>query len=348
MLSPNSRSRSILFRCDGSSQIGLGHVIRCLALADEFRESYNFRIFFAMRQSPIAYKMVQQRGYPVFIPQDDERSFDYPQWFEEIISNVAAQIVLLDVRDDLPRVAVDRLRQKGVLIATLDDPSERRLAADLAFYPPVPQLQRLNWDGFTGQLYVGWEWVVLRREFSNPPPRQFNNPPVVLVTMGGSDPAAMTLKGIEALTLLKEDFETIVVLGPAFSHFKAMRELLSKTDRRFELRRNVTDMSYLMAQTDLAVASFGVTAYELAAVGVPAIYLCLTQDHAESALTFVEANIAVSLGVFFHVTDQSLAEETKALLNNTSKRLYMADQAKKCLCGDGAKQIVKIIASKIK
>ena len=40
------------------------------------------------------------------------------------------------------------------------------------------------------------------------------------------------------------------------------------------------------ASADLAVASFGVTAYELAAVGVPAVYLCLTDDHAESAEAF--------------------------------------------------------------
>lgn len=56
--------------------------------------------------------------------------------------------------------------------------------------------------------------------------------------------------------------------------------LLACTHRCYDVREDAHDMPALMAQADLAIASFGVTAYELAARGVPAIYLCLTDDHA--------------------------------------------------------------------
>lgn len=111
--------------------------------------------------------------------------------------------------------------------------------------------------------------------------------------MRGSNPAGMTLKAVEALDLLDEDFETIIVLGPGFSHHKVLRNLLARTRRHFDVSKNVIDMPALMAEADLAVASFGVTAYELAAIGAPAVYLCLTQDHAVSASVFVNTEITI-------------------------------------------------------
>ena len=338
----------ILFRCDGSPEIGLGHVVRCLALADELRETHNCRIAFAMRRGPLGFEMVQKKGYPVLTPSNNNQSFDYARWLVEVIDNVGPQTLILDVRDDLPRAVVEELREQGILIVTLDDPSERRLAADLAFYPPVPQVQRLDWTGFTGQLYVGWDWVVLRREFAHRPSSVPHERPRILVTMGGSDPTGLTLKAVEALDLLDEEFETVVVLGPGFSHHEALRNLLSRTRRLFDVRQNVTDMSSLMAQSDLAVASFGVTAYELGAMGVPAIYLCLTQDHAESASAFVKAGMAVCLGEHTQVTEQVIAETIRHLLNDVSGRLRMANLARQQIDGQGVRRIAYIVTTEVK
>lgn len=339
---------SVLFRCDGSPEIGLGHVVRCLALADELRETHDCRIAFVMRHGPLVFEMVHQKGYPVLTPSDGGQPFDYGQWLGEAMGHWAAQALVLDIRDDLPRSALEELRRQGVLVVTLDDPSERRLASDLAFYPPVPQVQRMDWAGFTGQLYVGWEWVVLRQEFGHRPPRVPHERPVVLVTMGGSDPAGLTLKAVEALDLLVEDFETIVALGPGFGHHEALRDLLARARRRFDVCQSVTDMPGLMAQADLAVASFGVTSYELAAMGVPAIYLCLTEDHAESAAVFVNAGIALSLGQYGKVIGPDLAQTIRTLLVNGPRRRQMAERARQCVDGQGTGHIARIFVRAIR
>lgn len=340
-------SSSVLFRCDGSPKIGLGHVVRCLALADELREVYGCRITFAVCNGSLGRDMIIEKNYHILSPPDGVRLFDYGQWLEDVIDDVGAHTLVLDVRDDLQRSAVEKLREQGILIVTLDDPSDRRLAADLAFYPPVPQVSRADWTGFTGELHVGWEWVVLRPVFANRVSRLPHKKPVVLVTMGGSDPAGLTMKAVEALDLLDEGFETVVVLGPAFSHQGALRDLLAKTHRHFDVRQNVTDMAGLMTQADLAVASFGVTAYELAAVGVPAIYLCLTEDHAESASAFVEAGIAMSLGMHSDVTPDTLARSVLSLLDNDESRIKMAAQASALVDGRGATRIADRIVMEV-
>jgi spore coat polysaccharide biosynthesis protein SpsF len=335
----NEQNRRVLFRCDGDAELGLGHIYRCLALADELREAHGWGVSFAMSRGAIGFELVSRAGYPIDYRQDN----DEETWLAGLIGRLRPDLLVLDVRSDLASSSVQNWRNDGLLVITLDDASERRLAADLAFYPPVPQVQRLSWTGFTGQLYVGWEWVVLRREFGQRENGLPNERPVVLLTMGGSDPKGLTLKALKALDLLDEDFQTIVLLGPGFSRRDALNKLLLTTRRHFEVRENIVTAADLMNQADLAVASFGVTAYELAAMGVPSILLCLTEDHAESASAFAKAEIAVSLGLHQHVTEDGLAEAVRALLSDASRRGRARERGMSLVDGHGAERVARVL-----
>lgn len=146
-----------------------------------------------------------------------------------------------------------------------------------------------------------------------------------MITMGGSDPQGMTLKAVKALELLDDNFEAVVVLGVGFQHKEELNDLLSDCKHRFNVRENVKNMVEIMSQSDFAIVSFGVTAYELAVMGVPAIYLCLTEDHAESVSAFVEEGRAISLGVFTHVNTEMIAKQISNILNNKSLLSKLAD-----------------------
>ena len=167
--------------------------------------------------------------------------------------------------------------------------------------------------------------------------------PKVLVTMGGSDPQGMTIKAVKALEMLEENFEAVVVLGAGFQHKKQLNNLLSACKHHFDVQEDVRNMAEIMSQSDLAVASFGVTAYELAAMGVPAIYLCLTEDHAESVSAFVEAGTAISLGMFTHVNTEMIAKGISNILNNKSLLSKLADTARKYIDGQGVARISRLM-----
>ena len=338
---------NILIRCDGSPEIGLGHIIRCLALADEFHEVHNCRITFAMRKGPLGIKMVEEKGYKVIISQENDQTFDYKEWLNECVSKVDARAIVFDVRDGLARAVVKELRTNGTLIISIDDPENKRLEADLAFYPPVPQVRRMDWSSFTGQLYVGWEWVILRKEFSRAPCPMPHAPctkiPIILVTMGGSDPQRMTFKVVKALEMFDKEFEVIVVLGAGFQHKEEFNNLLSRCKHRYDVREDVQNMAELMTQSDIALSSFGATAYELAAMGLPAIYLCLTDDHAESASVFEEAGTATNLGVYSRVVNEKILQFVLALVEDKGRRTRMSIKAKACVDAQGTKRIAELI-----
>jgi spore coat polysaccharide biosynthesis protein SpsF len=347
---------NILFRCDESYEIGMGHVVRCLALAEELYDRHQCNITFAMRSSELGIGKIS-KIFPVITPKNRNVFFDYEHWLKDCVKETRANVMILDVRDGLSRTALRNIKQLlGIKIVTIDDPEDKRLEADLAFYPPVPQVKRIDWTDFTGELFIGWEWVILRKEFAEIKNKKAANnkssiinhqssSPKVLVTMGGSDPKGMTIRAVEALEMLEEDFEAVVVLGTGFQHKKQLDNLLSGCKHHFDVQKNVQNMADIMSQSDFAVASFGVTAYELAAMGVPAIYLCLTEDHAESASAFVEEGMAISIGISDYVSIETLADKVRYLLKDTSKRLRMSAIQK--INGSGVDRIADLITKKV-
>ncbi len=328
--------------------MGLGHLVRCLALADELHENHGAAVSFAMRSSPLASEIVKRRSYPI-LQSPDDLVFDQEAWLRDCILKSGAQILVVDVRDDLPQAALNALAVKGTMIAVLDDLSDRRWAADLAFYPPVPQVRRVDWSGFRGRLCVGWEWIVLRSQFAKSFPPRDNSKCTLVIAMGGSDPAGLTLKAVRAVDRLAgagaDDLESVVIVGAGFCHRQALRDLLGQTRRRFTVREDVSEMSAAMAQADLAVCSFGMTSYELAAMGVPAVCVCLTEDHAESSSALVAAGMGISLGVNDQDTETLLAAAVEPLLVDRNARAQMSARARELVDGRGASRIAELLVS---
>ncbi len=338
------KSLTALFRCDGNEEIGLGHLYRCLALADELREQHGVGVSFAMSHGPVGFELIEKAQYTVAQKHDGE---DEAAWFKCLVEADVPDLIVIDVRTGLSKKSVQGLKATGTTIVAIDDGSERRLASDMVFYPPVPQVERFDWTAFSGDKYVGWEWTVIRSRFARQLQSVANENPTVLVTMGGSDPAGMTEKAMAALNLLKGAFTTVVVLGPSFTRTKEVEAYALSMNRQFEIQKNVDDIKAVMARSDLAVASFGVTAYELAALGVPAIYLCLTKDHAESASAFVKEGMAVSLGVHDDVSVEGLAEKVRELLGDKEKRTVISQKAASMVDGLGARRIAEAMVKRI-
>jgi spore coat polysaccharide biosynthesis predicted glycosyltransferase SpsG len=339
---------SVLFRCDASPEIGLGHLVRCLALADKLRQNHGVAVAFAMRASPLGAKMAERQGYRVLSAREGGGvDFDHEEWLHECMRQTEAQVLFVDVRDDLPRSALDALAVRGATIAVLEDMGERRWAAHLAFYPPVPQVQMADWSGFQGRLCVGWEWVILRSQFAGSLPPRDNSTTCLLIAMGGSDPAGLTLKAVRAVDRVEGDFESVIILGSAFCHRESLQSILGNTRRRFTVQEDVREMSAAMAGADVAICSFGMTAYELAAMGVPTVYACLSEDHEESASALVAAGMGISVGVDDQHTEMRLSVAVERLLQDKNARAQMSARARELIDGHGANRIAELLVGAV-
>jgi spore coat polysaccharide biosynthesis predicted glycosyltransferase SpsG len=334
---------SVVVRCDASSAIGFGHLVRSLALARELADR-DARVSFAITEAPEAIALVKREGFHV------ARTGRQAAAVWDALAAVPRKqmdALVLDVRDDAPRARVDGLRARQVLVATIDDPTERRLSADLVFYPPIPQVEAFDWRGFAGTRLVGGEWVVLRRAFGEPPVRAVRARPTVLITMGGSDPAGMTLTAVDAVTRMSEAFHLIVVLGPGYRDRDRLDARLARVGRPVMIEEAPSNMRGVMLNADVAIASFGVTAYELAATATPAAHFCLTADHARSASGLETAGAAVVLGVHTGGEAPRAAETLASLLADPEGRSSMGRAGRALIDGRGAARVADRIVAEL-
>ncbi len=341
---PVISSKRTLIRCDGNHNIGLGHIVRCMALADRLSADCQHEVSFAVREGRYAVEFLRDQGYEVSVPVDGVSS---EQWLLSLLSERKFDLFIADLRDETTPSLLNEIRKKDLLVALIDDASERRFSADFIFYPPVPQLETLDWFGFTGKLCVGWEWVILRQEFSSSECPVFDEKPNLLITMGGSDPVGLTMKVLHALKRVQCKLQTTVVTGAEFSQSNELASVIGELKHSVTVKSAVTNMAKIMAGKSIAITSFGTTAYELAAVGVPAIYLSLTEDHALSAAAFDRAAIGISLGLHDDVDEVMISQQIESLLSDTALCAKMSIKGRESVDGLGASRIAQLLDSNI-
>lgn len=339
--SSTAASGTIIMRCDGGAALGFGHVRRCLGVARKLRDREGFGVRFAMIRDPDAVAVVRAEGFAVDVMPETETEVD---WLLELSDLHKPRALVLDVRTSLTPHSVLRLRGTDTLVAAIDDGTERRLMADATFYPPVPQVFALDWDLAEREPYVGWEWVALGQDFL-PAKKDNGATPNIIISMGGADPLALTMPAVRALSAIDERMTVTVVVGPSAP--QGLEAEISKCAPGFKVKRNPSNMPQLMASADIGLITFGVTAYELGAIGVPAIYLCLNEDHVTSASAFVNSGIGVSLGAAAQVTEPQITEAVHQLLDDPELRRSMGAAGRMNLDGRGAARIAARVAQLI-
>jgi spore coat polysaccharide biosynthesis protein SpsF len=333
----------VLIRCDGGAEIGLGHVKRCLAIAENLRRAHSLDILFAGRFDDGAEAVLTAQGFRAVTREEDEAS-----WLAALAARSGARAALFDIRTDLDASALEALRPQMALV-TLDDSSPRRLVADLAILPPTSSVEVLEWSGFRGEALIGWAWQVLAAAPAKRPAASDKTGALtLLVTMGGADPLGLTARAAKLLMPLADCLQPIFVIGPAFAQPVALRTELRLLWPKAEIALRPETLAPLMARADLALVAYGVTAQELAASGVPALYLGLTADHVHSAETLAATGAGLCLGLAGALSDAALREAVAALIGDAGRRKAMAAAGPKAIDGRGAERLAVRIADLIR
>jgi spore coat polysaccharide biosynthesis protein SpsF len=339
-----------LIRCDGGGKFGYGHVKRMVNLARALRDREGIGALFALNGSEDAAEPIRRAGFECVLLHGASD-------LETLMDANSPDMLLLDGREGPSRAELAKLARGVAVTAVMDDAHDRRLAADYAYYPPVPAAATLDWSGSDTLARIGWEWSLLGLNPNAAPSRalavgstgrSYDRPagrPTVLVTMGGSDPHGLTLRMAKALSTLDPVFRIRFVIGTGMKDAALVARGLVALKRNYETVEGAADLSTEYASADLALCAFGVTAYELAAFGVPAIYLGLTEDHAASASAFADAGMGLSLGVAGHVPDGDIAATVRWLLNKPAARRDMRARGLALMDGNGAARVAADLAS---
>ena len=318
---------TVIMRCDGARGAGLHRVRRSLSIARALRGREGFAVRFAVRGDELAAGAVGEAGFAVDLMPAGVSEID---WLLSLAEAHKPAAMMLDITGDLSATSVMRLRGADMMVGVIDDLSPRRLSADASFYAPMPQVFGLNWEGAEAEPHVGWEWVALGQE-TLPPLAHREARPQVIVSLG--DPE-MTVTAVRALAGLQTTFDTTVVLG-----LGAPRDLEGRVMRfapNCAIVHSANDLPKLMGEVDLALVGAGAAACEVAALGVPALYLCGSEDEGLRASAFERAGMGYAL----HTPDEAkIAGVVNDLLADAGQRRAMRAAGRMNLDGRGAMRI---------
>jgi len=271
--------KNILIRCDASKSIGLGHITRCLVLAKEFQKK-NCTVYFAMKNYQLGIE--KKEKFPIILFDED---LSYNDWILKIVNEQNIDIFIGDIRDGLPTKTIKTLKRKKVLTVAIDEPSEYAKECDMCFYPPHANIDETL---YKGKIFKGFEYVILRDEFYKQYEKKEHKIPNILVMMGGTDAHNLTYKIVKQLTDLEEKMNIMTIVNKNHPDYDKIKNI----DEKISIYSDIKNMAEFLSEIDFGVLSFGVSAYELLMMQIPAIHICLDEEHWSASSIFEKLEYA--------------------------------------------------------
>ncbi|QNH60820.1 UDP-2,4-diacetamido-2,4,6-trideoxy-beta-L-altropyranose hydrolase [Hymenobacter sediminicola] len=285
----------LLLRADGNSRIGLGHVMRLLALTEILREEAAECMFLVREPSPELQAQLTEAGCTVLeVPV--QPLAEEAAWLVRHIL-LATDILVLDGYSftygyqHTVRGAVARL-------VYLDDLHSFPLVADMVLNPAGGiSLSHYDMRQPGARLLAGPAYAPLRAAFrqASSLPASTAAPDTVLVCLGGADPTHQTQHVAAALLALPTVVQVHAVLGSAYSGWDDLHAWAMQQPR-LTLHRNLStaELVELMRRCGAAVCSPSTVSYEYCAAGGGILLLLPVADNQHDINQYLrEAGVAL-------------------------------------------------------
>jgi len=342
----------LLIRADAGQKMGTGHVMRCLALAQAWRDAGGCAIFAIAGEMPDIERRLNGDGFAVNRIAAKPGSEKDAALTADLAVSLNACFVVVDGYN-FGAGYQERLKKDELHLLFIDDYGHAKsYCADLVLNQNIyaheePYRER---DPCT-ELLLGTLFVLLRKEFQNWRGWQRNNPDIafkILVSLGGSDPENVTLKILEALQgLAAHKLETKVVAGGGNSHILALEKASKESHSSIRLLRNAANMPELMAWADLAIISGGTTSYETAFMGLPSLITIIAVNQVQVAEKLAEKGVAVNLGWHHKLTCTIVAEMVAELAINRHARDAMSRIGRQLVDGRGTTRVIRAMLERV-
>ena len=362
----------VVIRADASVQIGSGHVMRCLTLADALRERGAEVRFICRELSGHLGEVLANKNYPVHwlrtpdadattIPAHTVHSawlgvpweMDAKQMQDWLMTLPEVDWLIVD-HYALDQAWESQLRPQVKRIMVVDDLADRPHDCDLLldqnFYEDMEQ-RYIGLVPQTCRLLLGPGYALLRPEFLEARKNLRQRDGIVrriLVFFGGADPSNETAKALRALQLLdRPDIAVDVVVGSANPH-RSEIEALCAALPNISFYCQVSNMAELMARADLAIGAGGSVTWERFCLALPSLVICIAKNQLELIQTLAKMGRVF----YFEQSNQfgiTLIELIRVVCSNQHYLLFLSKSGKDLVDGRGVDRILsKIISYQIK
>jgi len=353
----------VVFRVDASIHMGIGHLVRCLTLAEALRERSLMPLFICRDLPGERSDLIKKQGFefrhltepspPTFNADVSGALYQLePNWQQDIqdtltkLSDVTPQAFVVDhygIRSEweselsrhypgAPLLVIDDLANRQHHCTALLDQTPLRVNSDYRSLVPTDCA-----------LWLGNNYSLLRHEFSSPQlPRHLpsqQEPWRILVSLGGSDPENHTLsilKSLESLPPRPTKIEICAIMG---RHAPYLKEVASWCQRHQQRLVVDTDrMADFIDWAHLAIGAGGTSASERCARGLPSLVIIMADNQRRVTAALSTLGACVNLGECSPFPATRLCHELQTLLLDSKRYQQMVGRCRQLFDGQGAER----------
>jgi len=375
----------IAFRADASLQMGSGHVMRCLTLADALRAKGAQCHFISRAHPGHLMELIRQRGYlvnslvaPVQQAQaaikngsttvQDLQSNQlqkpvHAAWLGSTWETDAQETaaVLASLRPDwlvVDHYALDQRWEEALAahyrhLLVIDDLADRHHHCDLLldqnWFGDITPTRYRNLVPPYCKCYLGPKYALLKPEYAQLratlPPRD-GTVHRVLVFLGGSDPSNQTAKVLTAL--MQPSFARLqvdVVIGQNHPDVEGIAAQVAARPGS-TLHQGLPTLAHLMSRADLMISAGGSTTWERMCLGLPAVVISVAANQTSTNVALMNAGYIDFLGEMNEVSVSNIADAVRHSLANAATLKAQSSLGQKLVSGIGAQVVCQQILSR--
>lgn len=282
----------LIFRADGSAQLGLGHVMRCLALADMLGNGYD-RHLAITQPTPAVTAIIEKAGVNVMTLSSPD--------LDVFLAHVKSTDTLILDGYDFGRDYQLACRSAAWALVYIDDLCQPDPVANVVvnhaggisrsdYYGDKPVVHRES------SLLLGPAYALLRTAFLNPD--GFEKTPTdgpILVSLGGADPQNVSSMVLDVIRQSAITNSVNLVIGPLYAHKSALEERAAALPNvQIVSNLSASQMVQQVRACRLAIVSCSTVAYEVCAVGRPFIGIQTADNQMRLRAFFDQQKLAVA------------------------------------------------------
>jgi len=344
----------IVFRVDASFQIGVGHVMRCLAIAKIFQNQGSDIHFICRNHQGNLIDKIIKEGFNVFILELSSEFKSNKNWLGDSQSKDSYECskVFKKIRPDwliIDHYCIDQewqivAREYCKKILVIDDLADRvhecDVLLDQTFGCQDFEYSHLIPDEC--KLLLGSKYAILRPEFLELRSLSLNRRKSfdlkkILISMGGADPMNSTCQVLDELSKidLPNTTEVTIILGASSTHLDTVKAKANRLIYNTTVKTNIDNMAETMANSDLGIGACGTSTWERCCLGLPSIQIVTAENQKKIAKNLESQDIVKIVNSF-----DELVPSINYMINNLSK---YSNKSKSIIDGKGLMRLVEIL-----
>ncbi len=328
---------NILFRVDAHAEIALGHLNRCINLAESLIE-HGHSVFFISYNDPAAKSLLSKTRFEYqLIPfkiNDLKDKFGEFSILEKISNKI--NLILVDSYN------VDKnyfffLKNNFRYISYLDD-MNLNFDVDLVINPSCT----LKKDNYMAKnILSGIEYVILGKEYSKDYNKIIKSKiNTMLITLGGVDHYNISSRCVPIIENISPDIELNIIIGPYYDNVNLIKDVAKNSSLKINLIENTTNILPIILKSDIALTAGGFTSFELAALATPSIGIALWKNQYKNIDCLSREGALIPLYYpKIKNFDKALSKEIYKLIYDEGLMINMSKKAKEIVDGKGSDRI---------